>query len=532
MIIGITMQHPTSVALAPIDHGGEQTSTIETGESAKESKDSSGSEEPGSSYPFHEEMRHTGGQATMLHAGMNGVAPLSHVYVSDPVALHQQHLHQQHIIGQLEAQFAHFGVQEHLIHSDHLDSSGHNSNSDNNNAEDLEGEETDDEPVKLFVGQVPKTMNEEEIFPTFDAFGPLKDVAIIRDKHTGLHRGCAFVTYWSSTDAERARESLHDKYMFPGAKRATQVKPAEPSVVPENKLFIGMLSRKAGEQEVRDLFSPFGEIREVHMIRNADGSSKCAAFLRYVDRESAAHAIEQLNGNSVMEGAARPLIVKFADNKHQRQQRHIRNIRRQEMMAMLGPAYPYHPQGGPPPMMHMHPVTATPQFGMPPPPHFPAGAYAQQQGHPQTAPHPSPYLFAPPYPPPAHFAYQSRPDARPANSRPREGPSGANLFVYHLPHDLTDADLATAFNHFGNVISAKVYVDKYTGESKGFGFVSYDSMHAAEAAIEQMNGFQIGNKRLKVQHKRIHGGYGNLSDPQSQMEPSVLDDSQLAPANV
>jgi len=53
--------------------------------------------------------------------------------------------------------------------------------------------------------------------------------------------------------------------------------------------------------------------------------------------------------------------------------------------------------------------------------------------------------------------------------RPREGPAGANLFIYHLPHDLTDADLATAFNPFGNVISAKVYVDKYTRESKGFG---------------------------------------------------------------
>lgn len=87
--------------------------------------------------------------------------------------------------------------------------------------------------------------------------------------------------------------------------------------------------------------------------------------------------------------------------------------------------------------------------------------------------------------------------------RPREGPAGANLFIYHLPIDLTDADLATAFNPFGNVISAKVFVDRYTGESKGFGFVSYDSIMSAELAIEQMNGFQIGNKRLKVQHKRV-----------------------------
>lgn len=55
-----------------------------------------------------------------------------------------------------------------------------------------------------------------------------------------------------------------------------------------------------------------------------------------------------------------------------------------------------------------------------------------------------------------------------------EGPPGANLFIYHLPQDLTDADLATLFgaNSFGNVISAKVYVDKRTGESKGFGRLS------------------------------------------------------------
>ncbi len=72
-------------------------------------------------------------------------------------------------------------------------------------------------------------MNEEEIFPTFDSFGPLKDVSIIRDRHDGLHRGCAFVTFWSSSDALRAQEALHDKFTFPGARRATQVKAAETS---------------------------------------------------------------------------------------------------------------------------------------------------------------------------------------------------------------------------------------------------------------------------------------------------------------
>lgn len=105
------------------------------------------------------------------------------------------------------------------------------------------------------------------------------------------------------------------------------------------------------------------------------------------------------------------------------------------------------------------------------------------------------------------------------NPRPREGPAGANLFIYHLPHDLTDADLATAFNPFGNVISAKVYVDKFTGESKGFGFVSYDSVISAEQAIEQMNGFQIGSKRLKVQHKRVS------KPPTGQQQPPMMPDN-------
>jgi CUG-BP- and ETR3-like factor len=87
--------------------------------------------------------------------------------------------------------------------------------------------------------------------------------------------------------------------------------------------------------------------------------------------------------------------------------------------------------------------------------------------------------------------------------RPHEVPTGAKLYISRLPYDLTDADLAKAFNPFGNVISATVVVDRYTGHSKGFGFVLYDSIMSAELAIKQMNGFLIGYHRLQVQHKRV-----------------------------
>lgn len=65
-----------------------------------------------------------------------------------------------------------------------------------------------------------------------------------------------------------------------------------------------------------------------------------------------------------------------------------------------------------------------------------------------------------------------------------------------------DIDLAQAFSQFGQILSAKVFIDKSTNLSKCFGFVSYDNQISAKNAIQAMNGYQIGIKRLKVQLKK------------------------------
>jgi len=424
------------------------------------------------------------------------------------------------------------------------------SQGDATSSEDVGSEFTSD-PIKLFVGQVPKSMTETDLFPIFLKYGPIQDVVVIRDKHTGQHRGCAFVTFLSIDSAEKCESELHNQHTLSGGRRPVQIRPAGRKEEVENKVFVGMLPRDVREETIRELFEPFGEISGVYIIRNNDGVKKGCAFVKFVERESAVAAIERMNDQPV-EGAERPLIVKFADTRSQKRARQSQQARRGDP-SYAGPPSPvshasqgtpngnlYFMPPGPPPVHYVHPPA---QMGMPTMPtmpnmstqhttpavtYSPQGQYYPSQPLPGPSTHPSNFMYQQVNPyglspdashyitPPPHDVHRDgfripRPvpqrfgmQREMSNPRPREGPAGANLFIYHLPHDLTDADLATAFNPFGNVISAKVYVDMLTGESKGFGFVSYDSVISAELAIEQMNGFQIGSKRLKVQHKRVN----------------------------
>lgn len=166
-------------------------------------------------------------------------------------------------------------------------------------------------------------MSEEDLFSTFTGFGPIKELMIIRDRHTGQHRGCAFVTFYHTADGLKAVEDLHDKVTLAGGRKPLQVRPANesPSAIQpmqENKLFVGMTSRNADENSIRELFSPFGVIREIYLIRNADGTNKGCAFLKFEHPESAIAAIEALHDNVIMEGASRPLIVKYAESRAQK----------------------------------------------------------------------------------------------------------------------------------------------------------------------------------------------------------------------
>ncbi|KAF0699986.1 Aste57867_9466 [Aphanomyces stellatus] len=391
---------------------------------------------------------------------------------------------------------------------------------DEQDVEDYSGQHGHSQPhdaVKLFVGQVPRSMDEDELRPVLEAFGPLYDIVIIRDKISGAHRGCAFVTYCSRDAAEAAIETLHNQVTLPMSSNPLQVRPAEgqAGASQEHKLFIGMIPKHADEADIRAVFESHGEIEEIYILRHpGTGQSKGCAFLKYKDRHAASTAIDMINGVVTMDRGTAPLVVKFADSRRQRIQR-ARN-----QAATSAAAYWQMPPGAAIPFPQLQQIQ---QQYMQQMQAFGAQAAAlnpSSNGVPPPAPaNPAAFMYYNPYGiPGAYPSFPAAPvgfpldpaaaaaasDSAARASSQLEGPIGANLFIYHLPHDLTDADLATAFAPFGTVISAKVYMDKNTGESKGFGFVSYDSAQAADAAIASMNGFQIGSKRLKVQHKRVH----------------------------
>ena len=76
------------------------------------------------------------------------------------------------------------------------------------------------------------------------------------------------------------------------------------------------------------------------------------------------------------------------------------------------------------------------------------------------------------------------------------------LYVGSLPYETTEEQLKELFSEAGSVESATIIMDKYSGRSKGFGFVEMSSDEEAQKAIETLNGRQVGDKNIIVNEAR------------------------------
>ena len=77
-----------------------------------------------------------------------------------------------------------------------------------------------------------------------------------------------------------------------------------------------------------------------------------------------------------------------------------------------------------------------------------------------------------------------------------------NIYVGNLAFNVTEGELKQAFEDFGEVTSAKIIKDKYSGESKGFGFVEMSDGTEAQAAIKGLNEKELNGRGIKVNEAR------------------------------
>ncbi|KAG2697250.1 hypothetical protein I3843_07G097100 [Carya illinoinensis] len=398
---------------------------------------------------------------------------------------------------------------------------------------------TSEESVKLFVGQVPKHMTEAQLIAMFKEFALVDEVNIIKDKATRTSRGCCFLICPSRQEADKAVNACHNKKTLPGASSPLQVKYADGELERlEHKLFVGMLPKNVSEAEVSDLFSEYGTIKDLQILRGSQLTSKGCAFLKYETKEQAISALEAINGKHKMEGSSVPLVVKWADTEKERQARRAQKAQSQasnmpntdlQHPSLFGtlpmgyvPSYNGYGYQAPgtyglmqyrlPPMQNhsgFHNIIptinqgnalrgVTPDLGTNmtprnyamPPASYVGSAYHGIPGLQHHVAYPGGMMSHRPLSaslgsvPPA--VVNSNPTASSNTGKSSggqvEGPPGANLFIYHIPQDFGDQELANAF--------------------QAYGFVSYDSPEAAQSAITVMNGFQLGGKKLKVQLKR------------------------------
>lgn len=88
-----------------------------------------------------------------------------------------------------------------------------------------------------------------------------------------------------------------------------------------------------------------------------------------------------------------------------------------------------------------------------------------------------------------------------------------NIYCGNLAYAVTEEDLRTAFAEFGEVTSVNVITDKFSGQSKGFGFVEMADNSEADAAIKALNDTALGGRNLRVnqakpREERPQGGGG------------------------
>lgn len=175
---------------------------------------------------------------------------------------------------------------------------------------------------RLFVGCVPPHFSEADLRPLFDQCGDVKDVIVLKDKITGQPKSCAFVSYATQAEAERAIEMLDRKHQLPGASSMMEVRFARShqyiqagcGPVDNRQLFFSRVPLQASAEDVREVFGRYGKVDDVSIFTDRKSAlSRGCGIITMASRKAAIAAMDGLNEKYPMKGAVTPLSVKWAD---------------------------------------------------------------------------------------------------------------------------------------------------------------------------------------------------------------------------
>ncbi|XP_055854684.1 CUGBP Elav-like family member 4 isoform X3 [Episyrphus balteatus] len=361
---------------------------------------------------------------------------------------------------------------------------------------------------KLFVGMLSKQQTEEDVRQLFNAFGTIEECTILRGPD-GASKGCAFVKFSSHQEAQTAITNLHGSQTMPGASSSLVVKFADT----EKERHIRRMQQMAGHMNLLNpfVFNQFGPYGAYAQQQQAALIAAANAPGTYINPMAAlaTQIPHALNGNGQPVNGSIPSLPSPTMPTF--------NMAAQTPNGQPGGTEGVYTNGIPQTYPGHNGILQQEYLCFPdalhlsiPPQGLPNGeASLQHASYPGMQPYPGvayPAVYGQ-FPqaipaPIAAVAPSQREDFLMFPGCSISGPEGCNLFIYHLPQEFGDAELMQMFLPFGNVISSKVFIDRATNQSKCFGFVSFDNPASAQAAIQAMNGFQIGMKRLKVQLKR------------------------------